>query len=1405
MLILENIDKSVADCLKTYAACSSEQQAILRTLAAIYQEINQTTLNRILERLNAMNVFIESSVEPKLDSTTRNNLIAKGLIVLYKGGKSNFHLNPMLQHVLMLEAIKHEELEGMLQEIQIELPLSGRFDLQLRSPMQKARYIRQCFYTQRYDELARLLKREPKERAMKLDEAKLIATACFYPYDPDYIKQLPGFVIVTAFAWMFEKVRADGQDNKLLRTWLADLHQALKGEEIGLLLAQQYLRCCELKPAQSILAKLSESIDSLMLLGWLSVMQNKWSSALAHFDKALAIKQKANKNKRAYIDGLPGIFYALALLKTGYGSDANRLNQLLSLVTHLDKDKPGLDSDKYGFLVLAQQARCYIGQTSDVWFIDINNHYFEETEGLRLGILLSSLCYCWQDKAIPGEYYDKLMEYFDEAISANQLFLAHPLARILFQSKKPYDNATRFLRSYKHQAVDLYALIKPKEPWQQVLDQLIALQSQPEDAQQQGLSRLVWWIYREQFPHKIEAREQKRTKKGWTKGRVVPLKRFKEELDTLENLTTQDHRLIDQISSTTKESYYSFDTYESYALTGFDGLKGCVGHPNVYFADNPGEAIDIVESEPELVITESKSGFDLFMPGVLKDHKEQERSYNLIELGNHRYGLVKFNQKHRLIADIIGEKGLTIPKKAKAQVLKSVQSVAPFLNIHSDIAELCEVDTGFEPVSADITLYINIQPSGNGLSLECRVQPLGINGPAQWPGHGNPMVMAQVDGAQLKTTRDLNAEQQLLESLKQQCPPFDHMSAHILHLDELEDALNCLEMLQSIETPKVTLQWPKGKAIKLTSRLGGDKMKLSVKQQQQWLKLEGQLSIDEKEVIELTELLRLMDKAQGRFIPLGNDKFLALTEQLKQQLDDIAALTIDGQFHQVAAPVMEQAIEAIPLVDSDLWQQQLSKLKSAYRLEVNKPTTLQAQLRDYQLAGFDWAYRLSHWGAGACLADDMGLGKTLQSLAVILKRAGAGPTLVLAPVSVCFNWQQEAIKFAPSLNVKVLADGDKKLRRQWLKKAAELDLIICSYGLLQTEFDGLSKVHWHTLIADEAQALKNPQSKRSRLALELQGDFKMITTGTPIENNLSELWSLFRFINPGLLGTQEQFIQKYASPLESMPGTEAARQASVSLRKLIAPFILRRLKSEVLTELPSRTEINLGVEHSVEEAHFYEALRREALDAMMRTDNKAGNKRFQILSELMRLRRACCHPSLVSEDVDIPSSKLKVFDDLVDELIQGGHKALVFSQFVGHLALLKRHLDDKGIDYQYLDGSTPANARKKAVNAFQAGQGDLFLISLKAGGSGLNLTAADYVIHMDPWWNPAVEDQASDRAYRMGQTRPVTIYRLITQNTIEEKIMQLHQQKRDLADSLLEGTDSSGNLSYEDMLALLTE
>jgi SNF2 family DNA or RNA helicase len=281
----------------------------------------------------------------------------------------------------------------------------------------------------------------------------------------------------------------------------------------------------------------------------------------------------------------------------------------------------------------------------------------------------------------------------------------------------------------------------------------------------------------------------------------------------------------------------------------------------------------------------------------------------------------------------------------------------------------------------------------------------------------------------------------------------------------------------------------------------------------------------------------------------------------------------------------------------------------------------------------------------------------------------------------------------------------------------------------------------------------------------------------------------------------DAFNRRFAHPIEQHKDQDARAR----LRQLLRPFILRRLKSEVLSELPPRTEITLTLELSDSEMALYEAMRREAVERLDDADVAAnpGQQRMQLLAEIMRLRRACCHPRLALPDSDLPSSKLDAFAEIVDELLENRHKALVFSQFVDHLKLIREHLDARGIRYQYLDGSTPEPRRRAAVNAFQAGDGDLFLISLRAGGAGLNLTAADYVIHMDPWWNPAVEDQASDRAHRIGQQRPVTIYRLVAKDTIEERILKLHANKRDLADALLEGTDDTSRLSYADMLALV--
>jgi len=495
---------------------------------------------------------------------------------------------------------------------------------------------------------------------------------------------------------------------------------------------------------------------------------------------------------------------------------------------------------------------------------------------------------------------------------------------------------------------------------------------------------------------------------------------------------------------------------------------------------------------------------------------------------------------------------------------------------------------------------------------------------------------------------------------------------------------------------------------------------------------------------------------------------------------------------------LAEFLEDVDRVEYDKgWQVQLRLLGEVRDLQPEVPSTLRAELRDYQLEGYIWLARLAHLGVGACLADDMGLGKTIQALSVILARAKDGPTLVAAPTSVCMNWFAEAARFAPTL--KVIVFGGKGRQKQ-VEHLKPFDVLVTSYTMLQQESKLLETVNWQTIVLDEAQAIKNISTKRSRAAMALNGGFKLLTTGTPIENHLGELWNLFHFINPGLLGSLESFNRSFAVPIERHQSHPARKR----LRRLIRPFILRRIKSEVLEELPPRTEIVLQVEMTKEERAFYEALRREALDKLKKTSMGQAYS-VRILAEIMRLRRACCNPRLVAPDTDVESSKLSLFGKLIDELLENRHKVLVFSQFVGHLSIIREFLSARGIDYRYLDGRMSVRKRKIQVDKFQAGEGDIFLISLKAGGLGLNLTAADYVIHMDPWWNPAVEDQASDRAHRIGQELPVTIYRLVVKDTIEEKIVQLHQEKKDLANSLLEGSNLSAKISVVELLNLIRE
>jgi SNF2 family DNA or RNA helicase len=595
------------------------------------------------------------------------------------------------------------------------------------------------------------------------------------------------------------------------------------------------------------------------------------------------------------------------------------------------------------------------------------------------------------------------------------------------------------------------------------------------------------------------------------------------------------------------------------------------------------------------------------------------------------------------------------------------------------------------------------------------------------------------------------------------------------------------------------VEWPEGERYKIKGTVNFGNLNLKIKSQTNWFELQGEMKIDEGTVFTLQQLMLLTEKSHSRFIELKNGEFLALSAKLKKQLDELRTFSTAGkdglQINKFASVALGDFFEDVENLKGDKsWKEFQKRLDSVQNTETQVPQNLLAELRPYQEEGFRWMSRLAEWEAGACLADDMGLGKTIQALAILLHRAHVGPALVISPVSVIPNWLSETAKFAPSLNVKTLTSGN---REQTMKNLEPGDLLITSYGLLQSEEKAFAETLFATIVLDEAHTIKNYTTKTSKAAMQLQASFRVALTGTPIQNHLGEVWNLFNFINPGLLGSLSHFTDTFIKPEND--------NARKHLKKMIAPFILRRTKSSVLDELPAKTEIVRKVELSAEEMAFYEALRRQAIANLESDDSAQGAKHLKALAEITRLRQACCNPALVNPEINISSTKLSTFLEIVSELIENKHKALVFSQFVTHLSIVRKALDTLGISYQYLDGSCTMPEREKSVKKFQGGEGDLFLISLKAGGLGLNLTAADYVIHLDPWWNPAVEDQASDRSHRIGQLRPVTIYRLVAQNTIEEKIIQLHNTKRNLADSLLEGSDQSAKLSMAELVSLIKD
>ncbi len=472
--------------------------------------------------------------------------------------------------------------------------------------------------------------------------------------------------------------------------------------------------------------------------------------------------------------------------------------------------------------------------------------------------------------------------------------------------------------------------------------------------------------------------------------------------------------------------------------------------------------------------------------------------------------------------------------------------------------------------------------------------------------------------------------------------------------------------------------------------------------------------------------------------------------------------------------------------------------------EVETPGGIKATLRDYQKAGFHWMQFLARHGLHGILADDMGLGKTLQTLAHLMAekssgRSGGRPSLVIAPTSVVPNWRAEAVKFAPGLRVLVLNGADRK---KYYRSIPHADLVITSFALLQRDIDKLLGFQYHLLVLDEAQYIKNPRAKVAQAACRVVARHRLCLSGTPIENHLGELWSLMHFLIPGYLGTEDTFQKNFRKPIEE----EGDVGKNELLKKRIAPLVLRRTKDQVAKELPPKTIMVHLVELHSEQKDLYETV-RATMDKRVREAIAArGIEQSQIvfLDALLKLRQICCDPRLLPQDFSDgvkSSAKLDFLKELLETLVEEGRRILIFSQFTTMLSLIEEHLVEEKVAFLKLTGSS--KDRGGLVDQFQTGKFPVFLISLKAGGTGLNLTAADTVIHYDPWWNPAAEAQATDRAYRIGQDKPVFVHKLLCQETVEERIHKLQQEKAALADGLLADADITRKLNASMVRELL--
>jgi len=843
-----------------------------------------------------------------------------------------------------------------------------------------------------------------------------------------------------------------------------------------------------------------------------------------------------------------------------------------------------------------------------------------------------------------------------------------------------------------------------------------------------------------------------------------------------------DQNLLDYLKIFRQVVFYS--NYETAKRYNWGFWLALVNHPRVSLGDKP---LTVAAVPAELTLIQEEDGYRLGIrhgkntPAGLKYF---EVDGGLLALSR-REGKLLICQTSAFSAAVLMEVSQLRPKLSRGELIANLPRLEK-LQAFFDLELPADFDDIVQPAEPRLALQLDLQ-AGHGLTIYPRIAYAGTK--ARLAPGARGRYLSGGDSQVLE--RNLEAEEALLEEFLGLFPyPLEEGEGPDIGIDDLTRAQALLEWFKEQPWP---VEWLR-EEVKITpvSHVQGLRVQVDAKA---WLKIH--LMADGRDIV--IDYFPEEDQrlADGAYVAVGEREWLQIDEELRRRLNQIKmAIAQEDRAMKLRKAAMAVLADMPDLSwegDPD-WLARIETWRARGKDRFRPSQKLQTKLRKYQLEGYRWLRRLSELGAGACLADDMGLGKTIQALAVMIDRAKTGPALVITPASVCFNWREETKRFAPTLNPILYAEG----RRRKIAKLKNNDVLIMSYAMALRDVEKLSERRWHTLILDEAQFIKNPMSQTAIAVARLPRDWTLALTGTPLENHLGELWSVFRMLNPDLLGPWDHFRRTYAQPIER--GQDP--QKLDSLRRLLKPFILRRTKQNVLDDLPDRDEVDLKVELGDAQRARYEQERQRIL-AQLDEMGENGGARFKLLAAITRLRQMACHPALCDDRYKGESAKLTMFSELVEELVSESHKVLVFSQFTSFLSIIGLELNRIHVPHLILTGETPVKHRQAIIDKFQNGDTPVFLISLRAGGTGLNLTSANYVIHMDPWWNPAVEEQATDRAHRIGQTRAVTVYRLIANGTIEEAILNIHDRKRDLVENILAGKDQAAKLSIKDLVSLL--